>query len=126
MTGHIIARIMSCIFCTGNIDNEKLCWNIKVLRPEFFTKRITDKGNMIARLHTYITSHLTIGCTQIMRSPHIKNVFMFFYWLAMVSIFILHLYCMSFLEIAILKDVYYLLLSAKKRWGNYFSYWGQP
>ena len=29
-----------------------------------------------------------LGCTQIMRSPHIKNVFMFFYWLAMVSIFI--------------------------------------
>ena len=39
---------------------------------------------------------------------------MFFYWLAMVSIFILHLYCMSYLEIANLKDVYYLLLSTKK------------
>ena len=49
-----------------------------------------------------------------MRSPHIKNVFMFFYWLAMVSTFILHLYCMSFLVIANLRDVYYLLPLIKK------------
>ena len=55
-----------------------------------------------------------LGCTQIMRSPHIKNVFMFFYWLAMVSTFILHLYCMSFLVIANLRDVYYLLPLIKK------------
>ena len=38
-----------------------------------------------------------LRCTQIMRSPHIKNAFMFFYWLAMVSFFIYIAY--HFLEI---------------------------
>ena len=43
----------------------------------------------LANNHTFSMS------LQIVRSPHIKNVFMFFYWLAMVGFFVFIAYMLS-------------------------------
>ena len=50
---------------------------------------VISKSKISSKYYPHIWSIASnLHFTQIMRSPHIKNAFMFFYWLAMVSFFI--------------------------------------